>query len=173
MKEEKKYYNFQEIMKFLNFYYFLKEDYPFNQGLENIEFGWGNLIIPRDGIEKTIQNKIGDINDGSSLKEIKMLYQIPFVCKGKTGIINKDIVLTFRYDKEFKYGNINKNVYECCYFIDKYATKTNNFYIVDNEMIFEFMSYFVIDNQWWLGREVVSSLPMEKVEFLKEGTNEK
>ena len=168
MKEEAKYYNFKDLTEWLNFAYFLRKEFPFNRGdLENIKCNWGMLIIPREGIEKTIQNKISDV-EGCPLKELKMLYQLPFEYKGSVGVINKDITLTFRYDKTFKYGEINKSIYECCYFIKEYARRSNNFYILDNEFIFEFMSYFVINNQWGLGAEFVSTQPSETLEHLKK-----
>ncbi len=169
---EKKYYNFEEMIKWMNFAYFLRDKYPFNRkDLENIKVGWGMLVIPRKGIEDTIKAQLrGD--EVLPLKEIHMLFQLPFVYNNDPGVINKNISLTFRYDKEYLHGDINKNIGECCYFIDKWATKHNDFYILDNEMLFEFMSYYVIDNQWALGKESVSNLPTENLGFLKEPIKE-
>lgn len=169
-KEELKYYNFEEIMKFLNFAYFLRKEFPFNRkDLENIKCNWGMLLIPSKGIEEVIQNKISDVNDNNNqLKELVMMYQIPFEYKGKVGIINKNINLTFRYDKEYKYGDINKSIAECCYFIEKYSKRMNNFYILYPDYLFDFMSYFVINNQWGLGAEYVETSPMGNLKCLED-----
>lgn len=166
--DDKKYYNFNDIMKFLNFAYFLKDEYPFNRNKpEDIITTWGTLIIPRQGIEDTIKARLAG-EEKMPLNELTMLYQIPFVYEGKPGIINKNISLTFRYDKTYKYGDINKHIAECCYFIEKYSKRMNDFYILDNEFLFEFMSYYVIDNQWGLGSEHVSSSPTENLSCLAD-----
>ena len=61
MKEEIKYYNFENTVKWLNFAYFLRNEFPFNRkDLENIKTGWGMLIIPSKGIEETIKAKLGN-----------------------------------------------------------------------------------------------------------------
>lgn len=39
---------------------------------------------------------------------------------------------------------------------------TNDFYILSDEHIFPFMSYYVIDNQLGIGRTTVSHTPKEK-----------
>lgn len=44
---KEKYYNFQDILKFLDFdYEFNKADkiYPFNRGKENVGFSWARLL---------------------------------------------------------------------------------------------------------------------------------
>lgn len=170
--EEKKYYNFNDTMKFLNFAYFLRKEYPFNRkDLENIKTNWGMLIIPRKGIEETIKCKL-EGKEELPLKEIVMLYQIPYVYNNEPGIISKNISLTFRYDKEYKYGEINKSIAECCYFIEKYSKRMNDFYILDNEFLFEFMSYYVIDNQWGLGSEHISLSPEENLSCLSDDIKE-
>lgn len=171
--EEKKYYTLQKILNFIGFdFEFERSDkkYPFNMGKECIEFSWGQVLIPKHGIDEMVQNKISDIKE-NPITEIKMMYQIPFICtkptegsEPKTGIINKNISLTFRYDKEYKYGDINKTIYEVCYYIQRNGIKTNDFYIISDTGIFDFMSYFVIDNQWGLGSLVVTSPCMEKYE---------
>lgn len=167
-KEEIKYYNFENTTKWLNFAYFLREEYPFNRkDLENIKAGWGMIIIPRKGIEETIKAKLSDKKE-APLKTISMLYQIPFVYKDKPGVISKNVDLTFRYDKTYKYGEITKNIAECCYFIEKYSKKMNDFYILEDEFVFEFMSYYVINNQWGLGSETVSTFVTENLSFLKD-----
>lgn len=163
--EEKKYYGFQEILKFLSFEYeFDKPNryYPFNRGKENVVFSWGQIIIPKDGILKMVQNKISDIKE-RPLSEIKMMYQIPFIEYKKCGVINQNISLGFRYDKTYKYGDINKSIYEVCFWILEHAIRTNDFYIITDDMIQEFMSYYVIDNQWGLGSKTVCSPWNEKM----------
>ena len=170
---EGKYYNFEEMIRWMNFAYFLRDEYPFNRkDLENIKVGWGMLVIPRKGIEDTIKAQLRGGNTVLPLTEIYMLFQLPFIYDNKPGVISKNISLTFRYDKEYKYGDINKNIGECCYFIDRWATKHNDFYVLDNEMLFEFISYYVINNQWGLGSESISTSPTENLEFLKEDVKE-
>lgn len=162
---EDKYYNFQDILKFLSFdYEFKKKDreYPFHKGKDKVTFSWGQVLIPKTGILEMVQNKISDIKE-QPIKEINMMYQIPFVTDdGKTGIINKDISLGFRYDKTYKYGNITKSIYECCFWILRHSIATNDFYIIQDYMVQSFFTYCVIDNQWGLGSLVVTSPPQEK-----------
>ncbi len=170
--EETKYYNFENTMKWLNFAYFLRDEYPFNRkDLENIRTGWGMIIIPKKGIEETIEAKLAG-NDEMPLKEIVMLYQIPFTYNESLGVISKNVDLTFRYDKTYKYGEINKNIAQCCYFIQKYGKRMNDFYILDSEFVFDFMSYYVINNQWGLGNENVSTFVLENLSCLKGDNNE-
>jgi hypothetical protein len=158
---EEKYYNIKEIMEFLgiNYAFENKKEYPFCRKLENLKFMWGYIIIPRYGIEKVIQNKISDKEYRDILQKITMLINIPFYCDNKLGVITTDVSLTFRYDKEFKYGDVKKSIAEVCYAIEKYGTKTNNFYIIKEEWFQEFMSYFVINNQWGIGATTVVSAP--------------
>jgi hypothetical protein len=162
MKSEEKYYNFQEILKFLNFdYEFEKKDrYPFNAKKEDVTFSWGQIIIPKYGIWDMVNNKISN-NQEKPISEIKMMYVIPF-CETskeniKCGSVNKNISLTFRYDKEYKYGDVTKSIYEVCFWILEHAIKTNGFYIITDDMVQEFMSYCVINNQWGLGSLTVCS----------------
>lgn len=162
--EEQKYYNFNGILKFLSFdWEFEKNDkrYPFNRGRDAVTFSWGQILIPKYGVRQMVQNKISDIKE-KPISEIKMMYQIPFECEGKAGLINKNISLSFRYDKEYKYGEIKKSIYECCFWILEHAVRTNDFYIVKEDMVQEFFSYCVIDNQWGLGSLEVCSSPCEK-----------
>lgn len=149
MDKELKYYSFQDILKFLSFdHEFERKDrkYPFNKSREKVEFSWGQVIIPKNGIREMVQNKISDIKE-QPLSEIKMIYSIPFrVDDGSFGSIYKDISLTFRYDKQFKYGDITKSIYEVCFWILDKAVETNDFYIIANDMLQEFMSYCVCCN---------------------------
>lgn len=164
---EKKYYVLSDIFNFLSYdnEFERKKTYPFNRKPENLLFSWGQVLIPAQGIKQMIQNKISDI-DETPLKEIKMMYQIAFIDKtfgeANTGIINQDITLTFRYDKTYKYGDINKSIYEVCFFIYDNAKFTNDFYVLTDDMLFTFFSYFIIDNQWGIGRMVVGSPCCEK-----------
>ena len=162
--EEQKYYNFKDILKFLSFdWEFEKTDrrYPFNRGRDVVTFSWGQILIPKYGIRQMVQNKVSDIKE-KPISEIKMMYQIPFECEGKAGLINKNISLSFRYDKEYKYGEVTKSIYECCFWILEHAVRTNDFYIIKEDMVQEFFSRCVIDNQWGLGSLDICSTPCEK-----------
>ncbi len=143
-----------------------KDSYPFNRGKDKVHFSWGQIIIPKYGILKMVQNKISDIRE-EPISKITMIYNIPFYVdendSGKCGVVNKDIVLTFRYDKEYKYGDINKLIHEVCFWILEHAKRTNEFYIITDDMVQEFMSYFVINNQWGLGSLTVCSSCVEKI----------
>ena len=70
--------------------------------------------------------------------------------------------MTFRYDKTYKYGDITKSIYECCFFIVDRARETNDFYILDDEPLMQFMREYVIPNQWGLGATLVTSGLREK-----------
>lgn len=163
-----KYYSFQEILKFLGFDYEFehKNNYPFTKNKEDVIFSWGQILIPKYGIRETVKNKLADVKE-MPINELHMIYQVPYVIiddKNKgvhTGIVNKDIELTFRYDKEYKYGDINKSIYETCFAIIEYAKETNNFFIIDDG-IQEFFSYYIINNQWGLGSILSTHNPMEK-----------
>lgn len=163
MENEEKYYNMQNIMKFLDidreFERENQKEYPFNRKLEDIKFMWGYIVIPRYGIEKIIQNKISDKEYRDILQKITMLINIPFSCKDSLGVIAVNVSLGFRYDKTYKYGDISKSIAEVCYAIEKYGTKTNDFYIIKDDCFQEFMSYFVINNQWGIGAMKTISSP--------------
>ena len=160
---EMKYYDFKDILKWLGFDYKFNQDnpkYPFNRGKDQVTFCWGQVIIPKAGIREMVQNKISDIKD-KPIHEIKMMYQIPFFVDGRTGVVNQNISLSFRYDKEWKYGDITKSIYECCFWILEHAEETNDFYII-KDTVQEFFSYCVINNQWGLGAINICSSPCEK-----------
>lgn len=165
MEKEEKYYNMCDIMKFLNidWEFERKEKYPFNRDLEDVKFMWGYITIPRFGIEKIIQNKISDKEYRDILQKITMMINIPFLCKDSLGVITVNVSLGFRYDKTYKYGEVNKSIAEVCYAIEKYGTKTNDFYIIRDECFQEFMSYFVINNQCGIGAMTIISSPEIKV----------
>jgi len=162
---EEKYYNFQDILKFLSFdWEFDKENnkkYPFNKGKENVTFSWGQILIPRYGIREVVKNKISNVAE-MPISKITMMYQIPFIVDGKVGVVNKNITLSFRYDKQFKYGDITKSIEECCFWILEHAVRTNDFYIITDDLVQMFFTECVIDNQWGLGSLEVCSPPNEK-----------
>lgn len=163
---KEKYYSFQKILKFLSFdYEFEKQNrkYPFNRGKEEVIFSWGQILIPKYGIREMVQNKVSDIKE-TPITELKMMYQIPFLVDGKVGVINKNISLSFRYDKQYKYGDITKSIYECCFWILENSTQTNDFYIITDDLVQMFFTHCIIDNQWGLGSLEVCSPPQEKIE---------
>ena len=162
--EERKYYGFKDILKFLSFdYEFEKPNrhFPFNRDRDDVTFSWGQVLIPKYGIREMVQNKVSDIKE-KPITEIKMMYQVPFLVDNSPGVINKNISLSFRYDNEYKYGDITKSIYECCFWILEHAIRTNDFYIIQDAMVQEFFSYCVINNQWGLGSLEVCSSPCEK-----------
>lgn len=168
--EVKEYYNFKDILKFLNFDYEFEDiegfprhrEFPFNMNKDEVEFSWGQVLIPKYGIREMVQNKISDIED-KPLRELKMMYQIPFSTSKGIGVINKNISLSFDYAHAYKYGEITKSIYECCFWILEHAVKTNDFYIIKGEYVMEFFSYCVINNQWGLGSMDICSTPSAKL----------
>ena len=173
--EEYKYFNTVEILDFLGIKYDFENNegkqYPFKDKPSDIIFNYGYITIPREGIEKIIQNKISDKDYHGILKEIKMLVHIPFYCKRtkNTGTIIVNVTVGFAYDKQYKYGGITKSLPEVCYAIEKYGRKTNDFYIINDDNINYFMSNYVMENQWGIGAmEVVSSPKVEIDDNFKE-----
>lgn len=169
MSEEPKYQSFQDILKFLSFDYKFdtKDGYPFNRDPKNVIFAWGQLLIPRYGIREMVQNKISDIKE-CPINEIKMMYQIPFIVNNPKnpsdiglGVVNQNISLGFRYDKQYKYGDITKSIYEVCWAIIEHSVETNDFYII-KDYVQEFFSYFIIPNQWGIGATISGSMCKEK-----------
>lgn len=77
--------------------------------------------------------------------------------KENLGVIAINVSLSFRYDKIYKYGDINKSIEEVCYAIIRNAKVTNDFYIIDDSYFGEFMSNFVMNNQWGIGRDLTIS----------------
>lgn len=165
MNEVQEYYTTTKILKFLGIdYNFEKKsykEYPFEDKPSNIIFNWGYITIPRQGIEKIIQNKISDKDYQGILDEIKMLVHIPFYNKRtkNTGTIIVNLTVGFRYDKAYKYGDVTKSLPEVCYAIEKWGKKTNDFYIINSDYMHEFMSYFVIPTQWGIGAMQIISSP--------------
>ena len=161
--EEQRYYSTKEVLDFLGIRREFEngKQFPFWIKDKDILLNMPTIIIPREGIEKTILSGLRDCNIEGRLYEIKMIIEIPYFIKnrneGDFGIIHKNVSLTFRGDKTWKYGDINRNIYEVCYTIQKYGTATNDFYIINNEFANDFMSYCVINNQWGLGSTTVSS----------------
>ena len=173
--EEYKYFNTVEILDFLGIKYNFENNegrqYPFKDKPSDILFNDGYITIPREGIEKVIQNKISDKDYNGILREIKMLVHIPFYCKRtkNTGTIIVNVTVGFRYDKEYKYGDVTKSLPEVCYAIERWGKKTNDFYIINEDYMNEFMSYFVIPTQWGIGAmQVISSPQVEINDNFKE-----
>lgn len=168
--EEYNYYSTTKILDFLGIKYNFENNegkmYPFKDKPSDMLFSYGYITIARDGVEKIIQNKISDKDYNGILKEIKMLVHIPFYCKRtkNTGTIIVDVSVGFRYDKEYKYGDVNKTLPEVCYAIEKYGKKTNNFYIINEDNINYFMSNYVMNNQWGLGAMEVITSPQVKID---------
>ncbi len=163
--EDYKFYNTVEILDFLGIKYDFENNegkqYPFKDKPSDIIFNYGYITIPRAGIEKIIQNKISDKDYHNILDEIKMLVHIPFYCKRtkNTGTIIVNVTVGFRYDKEYKYGDVNKSLPELCYAIEKYGRKTNDFYIINDNNINYFMSNYVMGTQWGIGAMEVATSP--------------
>lgn len=160
-----KYYVLDDIFDWLGFDYKFKEkksDYPFNRKKENLRFSWGQITIPKAGIRETVMSRIKG-ESKPAIKELNMLYQIPYIDmtrkEPKAGVINQDISLSFRYDKEYKYGEVTKSIYEVCMYILDHAEFTNDYYIISGTEVFDFMSHYVINNQWGIGRTLNVSNP--------------
>lgn len=94
-----------------------------------------------------------------------MLVHIPFYCKRtkNTGTIIVNVTVGFRYDKEYKYGDVKKSLPELCYAIEKYSRKMNDFYVIEDEFNY-FMSNFVMDTQWGIGAMQVVASPQIKID---------
>ena len=76
------YYNINDIFNILGITREFEHkcpEFPFNYGADKVKFGWGNIIIPKNGIRKTILNKLKDESSDLDLKEINMMYSIPFI----------------------------------------------------------------------------------------------
>lgn len=163
MIKEKIYYNFKDILKWLGFYsaFEWKKEYPFTKDPSNVSFSWGQILIPSYGIYDVVKHKIKDTTSQIPINELHMMYNVPFLInegnKSSCGIVNNDISLTFKYDKQHKYGNITKSIYEVCFYILEHAIRSNDFYLIVDTNIMDFMSYFVINNQWVRGAMTICS----------------
>lgn len=174
MEKIEEWKNTAKILDFLGIrYQFEKEgkkEYPFWKGIENVQFFTPYITIPQRGIEQVVLNKLSDKQDlekrKNEIEKIEMLVHIPYLIKNEEQVSNLvvNLSLGFRYDKEWKYGDIRKNKAEVCYAIMKYGKRTNDFYLIDNENFHSFMSYYVMNNQWGIGA-------MINVENLKENIN--
>lgn len=162
---ETHYYDFKDILRFLNLdkeFENRNRSYPFTLNKNEVEFSWGQVLIPKHGIRETVQNKISNITD-RPLNTLKFMYQIPFSAKSGIGVINKNISLSFDYAHAWKYGEVTKSIYECCFWILEHASQTNDFYIIKGSNIMDFFSYCVINNQWGLGSMNICSTCSEKI----------
>ena len=164
--EEYNFFNMEQILGFLGIKHDFEnkenKEYPFYDKPSDIIFSWGYITVERKGIEKEIQNKISSNGEYvSELKEIRMLYHIPFYNKRtkNTGTIIQNISLTYRYDKTYKYGDINKSLPEVCYAIERMGNKTNDFYVIGEDNIHFFISNYIMNNQWGIGTTLVESSP--------------
>lgn len=166
---ESRYYNINEIFDFLGITREFESKcpvFPFNYGVDKVKFGWGNIVIPKEGIRTTIINKLKDIH--LCINEINMMYCIPFIVTNygrkegelKTGCLYKNISITFDYAHQWKYGDIEKSIYETCFYIYECGTATNDFYLIQNACVQEFLSYYVINNQYGLGSLRIGSEPI-------------
>lgn len=166
MEEEYKFYDTAKILDFLGIKYDFEDKdnkkYPFSEKLGDIIFNWGYITVERKSIEKEIQNKIFSNGEyRSDLEEIKMLYHIPFYNKRteNTGTIIVNLSLTFRYDKTYKYGDINKSLPEVCYAIQQYGIKTNDFFVIGEDNIHYFISNYIMNNQYGIGSTIIETSP--------------
>lgn len=135
-------------------------NYPFNFNIEDFEFQWASVLIPRGDIEKILWRKTRDENYNDLNTDIKMVAQIPFL-RGNAhfGIINVNLSLSFRYDKQFKYGDVTKTLAETCLFILKNSKKSNDFFMLESDVASEFLNYYVLNSQYGLGAITATSAP--------------
>lgn len=180
--DENKYYNINDIFNILGITREFEckcPAFPFNYGVDKVKFGWGNILIPKEGIRKTIINKLKDIP--TCINEIIMMYCIPFIVTDygykegelKTGCLYKNISITFDYAHQWKYGDIEKSIYETCFYIYECGTVTNDFYLIQNTCVQEFLSYYVINNQYGLGSLRIGSEPMISISLPDKNANVK
>lgn len=172
------YKSFEDIFKFLGlecrFEKKFDSRFPFNRNPKDIICSWGQILIPKDGIRETVTHKLYDHNSNEKpLDNLRFMYQIPFTNNKDVGIINVDIVLTFKYDKEYKYGEITKSIEEICFYILENATRTNEWFIISEENIQNFFSYYIIPNQWGIGSICTTHYCPVKLDYIKtEDSNE-
>ena len=156
MSKEVKYYDFVEILKKLNLYHEFnnKHEYlpqVFNHKIEEFDFSWGEIIIPKKGIRETVTNVLSISKKTEILlDELKFLWIIPYkldkvspITNGKIstyGNIYQNISLTFRYDKIWKWGEITNSIEECCFFILEYAKDVGDFYVITGKTMFRISS---------------------------------
>lgn len=163
-----------KILDFLGIRYEFEREgekkYPFCKGIENIQFFTPYITISQKGIEQVVLNRLpveeNPEERKNEIKEIEMLIHIPYLIKNKNEVSNLvvNVSLSFRYDKTYKYGDIRKSKAEVCYAIMKYARKTNDFYVIDSMNFNDFMSYYVMNNQWGIGAMLI-------IETLQEDIN--
>lgn len=163
MSKEVKYYGFEEILKKLNLYHDFnnKHEYlphVFNHKIEEFDFSWGEIIIPKKGIRETVMNALSK-NTEKILDELKFLWIIPYkldkispITKQEIstyGNIYHNISLTFQYDKTWKWGEITNTIEECCFFILEYAKDIGDFYIITGkDNVQDFINQVIIPNQY-------------------------
>ena len=163
-----------EIYKFLGMYLDIEYDnVPYSKETiekEEVLVQWPSIIIPREGIEKMIQDKISD-KPLDSFKELKMLVEIPYMIKGsdRFGIWHKNVSIEWRGDKCWKYGDITKSRPEFAYYIESHALKTNDYYILSGTNSLDFIRDYIMKNQWGLGSSQDVTQPADNLDrMLKE-----
>lgn len=163
MSKEVKYYNFEEILKKLNLYHDFnnKHEYlpqVFNHKIEEFDFSWGEIIIPKKGIRETVMNALSKKAE-IVLNELKFIWIIPYkldkispITKHEIstyGNIYQNISLTFRHDKILKWGEITNSLEECCFFILEYAKDIGDFYVITGkDNVQDFINQVIIPNQY-------------------------
>ena len=166
--------NTAKILDFLGIKYEFEREgdkkYPFCRGIENIQFFTPYITISQKGIEQVVLNKLSDEENledrKNEIEEIEMLIHIPYLIKNENEVSNLvvNVSLSFRYDKTYKYGDIRKSKAEVCYAIMKYARKTNDFYVLDSMNFNDFMSYYVMSNQWGIGTMLIIETLQENID---------
>lgn len=171
MEDNFKFYSQNEILEFLGIIDDFKnaekynKPYPYKDNLEDLVFNYFYITIPKQGIHQAVQDKISQKYNNeiavSALNEINMLVHIPFYCERtkNTGCFIVNLTIRFRYDKTYKYGDITKSLPEVCYAIERHAKELNDFYILNEYYATEFMSNFVMHNQWAIGATEIISTP--------------
>lgn len=165
MSKEVKYYDFVEILKKLKLYHVFnnKHEYlphVFDHKIEEFDFSWGEIIIPKKGIRETVENVLSISKKTEILlDELKFLWIIPYkldkvspITNGKIstyGNIYQNISLTFRYDKTWKWGEITNSIEQCCFFILEYAKDVGDFYVITGaDNVQDFINQVIIPNQY-------------------------
>lgn len=94
--EDYKFYNMVQILDFLGIKYNFENNegkqYPFKDKPSDIIFNYGYITIPREGIEKIIQNKISDKDYNGIIKEIKNGDEIEAIFKIKQQQILQELI---------------------------------------------------------------------------------
>jgi len=137
------------------------KEYPFNWNINLFEFQWASVMIPRGDIERIVWRACRGENFEGLNTDLKMLVQVPFLKeKDSFGIIHTNVSLTFRYDKQYKYGDVTKTLAETCFHIIQNSKKTNDYYILEADLASGFLNYYVLNSQHGLGAITATSAPV-------------